>query len=204
MNEGNANVRAQRILTVSPPHSLLVDSCHHTANRPFPDITWASLPFQYHPNFRLLLDILMRFPSVLPPIPREYVHTVSSSAILFSPFSWTLLGSRWEQWQLVSLHPLISFIRPNNTTEKNLDASSNLSRYHQTQVKMQSSYMELVGFPKGKRCAQLHTSDRCLASFRLKYKGDGSWQPSFIFWHSFSFQRTDIQPKELTDKTEIT
>lgn len=140
----------------------------------FPDITSASLPFQYHPtSFYCWIFPQVLFLCFASIIKRICSHSLFLCFPVLSIFL-NILGSCWEQWQLVSLHPLISFIRPNNTTEKYLDPSSICPDTTRARPKRNSPTRNWLVSQKEKRCAQLHTSDRCLASFRLKYKGDGS------------------------------
>lgn len=175
MNEGNVNVRAQRILdSVSSPLTfggLLPSHSQQCLSLTSPEPLYHSSTTPTSVYCWIFWQVL--FLCFASNTKRICSHGLFLCYLVLSIFLNTL-GSRWEQWQLVSLHPLISFIRPNNTTEKNLDASSTCPDTTRPRSKCNSPTWNWLVFQKEKRCAQLHTSDRCLASFRLKYKGDGS------------------------------
>lgn len=175
MNEGNVNVRAQRILdSVSSPLTfggLLPSHSQQCLSLTSPEPLYHSSTTPTSVYCWIFWQVL--FLCFASNTKRICSHGLFLCYLVLSIFLNTL-GSRWEQWQLVSLHPLISFIRPNNTTEKNLDASSTCPDTTRPRSKCNSPTWNWLVFQKEKRCSQLHTSDRCLASFRLKYKGDGS------------------------------
>ena len=174
MNEGNINVRAQRILdSVSSPLAfggLLLPHSQQCLSLTSPEPLYHSSTTPT--SFYCWIFWQVLFLCFASNIKRICSHSLFLCFPVLSIFLNTL-GSCWEQWQLVS-HPLISFIRPNNTTEKNLDPSSVCPDTTRPRPKCNSPTWNWLVFQKGKCCAQLHTSDRCLASFRLKYKGVGS------------------------------
>lgn len=180
--------------TVSPPTHFWWTPAITQPTVSFPDITLSLFTIPVPPQLPSTAGYFDKcFSSVLPPIPREYVHTVFpllSCSLHFPEHS----RSRWEQWQLVSLS--IPWFPSSDQITPQRRILMPLQLVQIPPDPGQNAILHGTGwFSKGKRCAQLHTSDRCLASFRLKY---AEMVPLTTIIHILTFllfQRTDIQPK---------